>query len=424
MRLLLTLPEGQNIRNILENNFIEHFLEKWPNCEIVLFTPAYNISIFKNKWNKNQSLVFKEIIPYNLNKRDRFLLKFKRKVITYGLNFIVPFLIRKEREKWHVYYDKLVPFLKEKATDSIMLCTHVHLPHERPLANIASSLGIPVVGIVNSWDNVYKGIMTHVDEVLVWNEVNRTEMITMEAYPEDKVKIMGVHAFEPYFKKENLLSRKDFSDQIGLNPQRPILVYASIGQFVPFFEETFILDKMVEYSLKFEELNRPQIICRLHPWSKKSLFDRFQNIPGLVFSEFKTYIPTLNWAPSYEEVVFSMNMLSHADICVSPGSTMILESAFLETPFVVPVYNEYQPYIWKDYYSRFCLAWHFGRLVKNGWVKLATNNKEFFEQLDENLNDRGKYSKERGLISAEYIGGEREPIQKVLEAIARNFNKR
>jgi hypothetical protein len=421
MRLLLTLPEGQNIRNILENNFLDCFIEKWPNAEIVIFTPAYNIKEFTGKWGRNYPVTFKEIIPYTLDKRDRFWLKLKKKVISYGLNSLVPYIINQERKESHIYYNQLIPFLKEKANESIMLCTHMHLPHERPLANLATRIGIPVVGIVNSWDNVYKGIMTHVDEALVWNEVNRNEMFTMEAYPKNKVKVMGVHAFEPYFKKENLLPREGFANQIGLDPKKPILVYASIGQFVPFFEETFVLDKMVEYSLKFEEAKRPQIICRLHPWSKKALFDRFQHVPGLIFSEFKTYVPTVNWAPTYEEVVFSLNMLSHADICVSPGSTMVLESAFLDTPFVVPVYNEYQPYIWRDYYSRFCLAWHFGRLVKNNWVKLAMNNQEFFEQMDENLKFPEKYRKERSFISEEYIGDEREPIQKILEAISRNL---
>jgi hypothetical protein len=424
MRLLLCLPEGQNIRNLLENQILQRLLKLHPEAEIIIFTPAYNIREFTEKWNVNGRISFREIIPYSLSKKDRFWLKFKKLSIKYGLKKFIPAIIKQERKETLAYYHDLIPLFKEKPGETLMLCTHIHLPHERPLANLANSLSIPVIGIVNSWDNVYKGIMTHVDDVLVWNEVNRREMITMEAYPEDKVKIMGVHAFEPYFKKENLISREEFASQIGLDSNRPILVYASIGQFVPFFEETFILEKMVEYAMKFELSQRPQIICRLHPWSKKALFDRFQEIPGLVFSEFKTYIPTVNWAPTYEEVVFSMNMLSHAEICISPGSTMILESAFLDTPFVVPVYNEYQPYIWKDYYSRFCLAWHFGRLVKNGWVKLALNNKEFFEQLDENLNDRGKYARERGLISSEYIGSERKPIQKVIEAIDGNFKKK
>jgi len=422
MRLLLCLPEGQNIRNILENNFLNRYLEKRPDAEIIIFTPAFRIPEFTEKWNVNGKIIFKEIIPYTLNKRDRFWLKLKKLAIRYGLNWVVPGILNKERKNSIGYYDDLIPLLSEMPEKTIMLCTHIHLPHERPLANLATSLGIKVVGIVNSWDNVYKGIMTHVDKVLVWNEVNKNEMISMEAYPKSNVEIMGVHAFEPYFKKENLLSREAFSNQIGLDPDRPILVYASIGQFVPFFEETFVLDKMVEYCMQFEESKRPQIICRLHPWSKRALFDRFQDFPGLIFSEFKTYVPTINWAPTYSEVVFSFNMLSHADVCVSPGSTMVLESAFLDTPFVVPVYNDFQPFIWKDYYSRFCLVWHFGRLVKNGWVKPALNTQEFFAQLDENLSFPDKYQKERTLISNEYVGEIRDPLERILDSVLKYEN--
>lgn len=417
MRLLLCLPEGQNVRNILENNFLMRFLDKRPNAEIIIFTPAYRIPEFVEKWNVNGKIIFKEIIPYALNKRDRFWLKFKKGAIKYGLNWVALRIIDIERKNSHPYYDDLIPLFRKNPDNTIMLCTHIHLPHERPLANLANSFGIRVIGIVNSWDNVYKGIMTHVDKVLVWNEVNKNEMISMEAYPKSKVEIMGVHAFEPYFKKENLLSREAFSKQIGLDPNKPILVYASIGQFVPFFEETFVLDKMIEYCMQFEPAQRPQIICRLHPWSKRALFERFRDFSGIIFSEFNTYIPTINWAPTYSEVVFSFNMLAHANVCVSPGSTMILESAFLNTPFVVPVYNDYQPYIWKDYYSRFCLVWHFGRLVKNGWVKPALNTQEFFAQLDESLNFPDKYQIERSLISKEYVGDNREPVERILESV-------
>ncbi|MHB1277561.1 MAG: hypothetical protein ACYC1Q_04120, partial [Bacteroidia bacterium] len=297
-----------------------------------------------------------------------------------------------ERRELYPFYDSVKDIFKERAAETVLLCTHIHLAHERPLANLAYHYGIPVLGIVNSWDNVYKGIMTHVDKALVWNRVNKREMHSMEAYPEKSVDIFGVHAFEPYFDNSNLLSREDFARKIGLDPGRPILVYASLGQFVPFFEETFILDKLIEFCGKYDISNRPQIICRLHPWSKRALFDRFEGQEDLIYSEFKTYIPTLNWAPTFEEVVFSANMLHHADICISPGSTMVLESAYFNTPVVVPVYNDYQPYIWEDYYSRFCLAWHFGRLVRKNWIELARNDEEFFGQLGDYLAHPAKHT--------------------------------
>ena len=69
---------------------------------------------------------------------------------------------------------------------SLLLATHIHLHAEVPLLNAAYVRGIPTLGIVNSWDNVYKGIRAHPDYALVWSEINKKEMINFEGYEDAK----------------------------------------------------------------------------------------------------------------------------------------------------------------------------------------------------------------------------------------------
>ena len=71
-------------------------------------------------------------------------------------------------------------------------------------------LGIPTLGIVRSWDNVYKGIRRRPQQLAVWNTVNRDELLDLEGYRPDQVHIIGSPQFDPYFDADqNLEPRPD-----------------------------------------------------------------------------------------------------------------------------------------------------------------------------------------------------------------------
>jgi len=130
-------------------------------------------------------------------------------------------------------------------------CISIHLPYESSLLNASRRLGIPTVGIINSWDNVHKGIDSHPDIALVWNSVNENELITMEGYERKVIKQIGVLNFQQFFNDDNIWSREEVCEKMGLDPLRPIWMYASIGQYVAFFEETFLLDELIKLSLAY-----------------------------------------------------------------------------------------------------------------------------------------------------------------------------
>ncbi len=423
MRLLISLPEGQNVRNLLENGFLDKFMQIHPESEVVIFTPAYKIEEFTKKWGVSNKISFREMTPYSLKNKEKYLGTFRKKLVKYGLKSLAKILRNRERQFKIKFYENLKSFLLEYTNETVLLCTHIHLPHERPLANLAHQNGIPVIGIVNSWDNVFKGIQTHVDKALVWNHINKLEMVMMEGYSEKDVEIFGVHQFEPYFKNENIVKRDEFCNLLGLDPKRPYIVYACLGSFVPFFEETFLLNELIKFNESFAQDERPQIVCRLHPWSKKNQFSSFFNNKDILFSEFESYTPTLNWTPTYAEMVFTANMLKHAQICVTPGSTMALEACYFDTPVIVPVYNDYQSDVWKNYYKNYCLAMHFGRLIKKDYLELANNRNEFFKQLKLYFQEKNYRSENRMKLVKDYIGEIDNPTERIVFALTSKLNK-
>lgn len=104
----------------------------------------------------------------------------------------------------------------------------------------AQAIGVPVALAVASWDNLTnKGSIRAVpDRVIVWNEVQRQEAVTLHAVPPGRVELTGAHPFDRWFGRPPASSRRDFCGRVGLPPQRPyVLFLGSSGN---------IADKQVE----------------------------------------------------------------------------------------------------------------------------------------------------------------------------------
>ncbi len=114
-------------------------------------------------------------------------------------------------------------------------------------------------------------------------------------------------------------------------------------------------------------------------------------------------MPTLDWCPTREETILAANILHHSAVCMTPGSTMALEAAIFDTPTLVPIFNDYQPEVWDDYYGRYCLAWHFGRLVREKRLPLARNYDEMIDWINRYVADGSLYRQERARIVEEYV---------------------
>ena len=103
---------------------------------------------------------------------------------------------------------------------SLLLATHIHLLQEFELINAAKFLGISYLGIVRSWDNVYKGLQSRTDHVAVWNDINRNEVIEFDRYRPRDVTTIGVPQFDPYFASDVLWPRQKLAAQFNLDPAR------------------------------------------------------------------------------------------------------------------------------------------------------------------------------------------------------------
>jgi hypothetical protein len=138
------------------------------------------------------------------------------------------------------FCEELVPvdpgfeaFLREERPDLVLVTPLVTFEsYQTDYVKAAHRLGIPVVFIPFSWDNLTnKGLMrVHPDRVLVWNDVQRREAIDLHGCAPDTVAVTGAARFDDFFARTPFSSRESFLAEFGLDPARPLVLYLGSSQ--------------------------------------------------------------------------------------------------------------------------------------------------------------------------------------------------
>jgi hypothetical protein len=136
-------------------------------------------------------------------------------------------------------------YLREKQPDVLVTTPLVVLKTTQlDLTRAALELGIRNIFAVASWDHLSsKGELNFLPQrVVVWNEVQKSEAVTLHGIPADHVVVTGAQVFDDWFDKPPSTTRLEFCRRVGLRPDRPIVFYpcsALLEGSAP--ESTFVL---------------------------------------------------------------------------------------------------------------------------------------------------------------------------------------
>jgi hypothetical protein len=98
------------------------------------------------------------------------------------------------------------------------------------------------------------------------------------------------------------------------------------------------------------------------------------------------------------------NLLRHADVCISPGSTMSIETAIFDTPTIVPTFNPLVPEEYDRFFQQNWLNKHFRFLVEETTVALASSPDELIAAVRRALADRTWLAEGRRKIRDHLLG--------------------
>lgn len=168
------------------------------------------------------------------------------------------------------------------------------------------------------------------------------------------------------------------------------------------YDESYMLEWLMEQITSGAIPGRPQVICRLHPLSRLEQFLPWADHPDVRLSYMKGYIPTLGYTMSRDEVVQVSSMLRHSNLVITPGSTMTIEAAVFDTPVIVPVFHLYQQEMCERYYRTRVFGRHFGRIQQRNLVPIPNGPAETLEAINRCLEEPGWMSQQRRELVQDY----------------------
>lgn len=393
-QITISFTEGRVVRDLLWNNLPEILLEQ--GYEILFLTPAARVPQFTAQWSR-PGIDFYPLRPYQLDVRGERALRMRRILFSNGKQFL---------GWWRKIEPKFFELDQEYANiirgSNLVVITHPMFHSEIPVFRAAFELGIPTLGILRSWDNLHKGLRIYTDILAVWNQVNQEEACRLMGYDMGHVKILGGMQFDPYFAPDANWSRAQFARALNLDPERPIITLAMLGAFLHQYDESYLVEILLDAIRTGAIRGKPQLVLRLHPASKLEYFSKYMNLPDVRVSYAAGYIPTLGWSMSRDDVIFMANLLRHSDVVVSPGSTITIETAIFDTPTVVPIFHTYQPELGKEQFDHH-LRMHFKRLAELDLIPIIRRPEDLVPAINHCLSDRSWYKTQRAQLVRDYI---------------------
>ncbi len=407
----LALSEGNVYRDLVRLGMLRHLLARSADLRVVLLTQAWavpevleevrheRVVVARHDWFTPGRLVG-NLIQLRRRLRHRALIDAALKVE--ALNATAPPGIRD-------LFDRYPP--------SLVVSTHPLEVWEWDLIAFARRCGVPTLGVIKSWDNVLRHPQSRTDCVTVWGRANFREAQEVERYRSGEIRMVGACAFDRYFLPGVRADREAFWRSKGLDPTRPVVVFGTAGAFSGDWDETFMMDLLLEITEKDPDLRKVQIVCRLHPCSRLQYFWRYRDHPRVVLS-FGSYVKTLGWCMTVDEVDEMACMLKHADLVITPASTLSIEAPIFDTPTIVTLFSTVRPDLHARATEAGWLSMHFRPIVENDWLPLARTPDELGQMIRKAIADRTWYRDGRGAIVAEYVTfTDGRSYQRVAEAI-------
>ncbi len=400
VRVLLEIHEGQIVRNLLENRLLD-FLQAG-GAEVLLVNPALRVPVFTTAYPV-EMCDLGLLASSGLMRWENYEFALGQRLSRRGHHVLRRWLWRLAEPHVARHAARERALLKSWRPN-VVVSTHISQTYGRGLVAAANQLGISTIGNLNSWDNAWKGLKVRPKIVTCWSADNQAELCNMSSYLAGQVRVIGAPAFDVYSAPDAQWTRAELCNALGLDPARPILLFATLGQFKQQIDETNPLEVLLRAIDAGVLPSNLQVIVRLHPWSRETYFKQFLRHPAVTVSRYEHYIPGLTWSPTCAEAMLAGNLMRHADVVISPGSSMVIEAAIFDTPVVVPVFNEYMPEVFENYFQQTWLNQHFGRIYQNDWTCVAKQPEQMILAINIAMKNPDWYQAGRQQIRRNILG--------------------
>lgn len=134
-------------------------------------------------------------------------------------------------------------FIKYEQPDLVLVTPLVDYgSYQTDYVKSAHRLGVPVVFVPFSWDNLTNRGLIRIepDRVLVWNDMQKREAVELHGVSPERVIVTGAPRFDEFFAMTPATTWEAFCAQSGLSPASLFLLYVCSSEFVAPREVEFV----------------------------------------------------------------------------------------------------------------------------------------------------------------------------------------
>lgn len=267
----------------------------------------------------------------------------------------------------------------EQFRPHLVVISHVQNPTIKPYVVAATKRGIPILGMIGSWDQATtKGpLCPGIARYIVQTPIMRRELITYHNVPESKIEVAGWPQMDIYKKPGVIQPRESFLQSLGIPAENKILLFAANSSRLGAHEPSIM--QYISRKLKANIYGYPcTLVIRPHPrdaeWQTR--FSQMHDPPNAIV------LPA-----EKGRLDFLANLLAHADVTLASSGSVALDSAALDTPVINIGFDGD---LETDYYNsslRFCETDHYVNVIQSGGVRLVKSYQELDDAVIAYLKD-------------------------------------
>ena len=247
------------------------------------------------------------------------------------------------------------------------------------LIQAAKDAGVPVAGMVRSWDNLTsKGLIRAVpDLLLVNNDIVKSEAQKLHGIPESRIRVVGIPHYDRYPKPAH--PRGEFCRRLGLDPAKRFLLYAPTGD--RYLAKNRVDGEVIRIiaSVLPEEY---ELLVRLPPTDSANLEGGAP--PRVILHRPGAQVSTRPGAFKSNELTredddLLRDTLAYCELVVAGPSTIVIDAAVFDKPIILVGFDGASS---PPYYESIRRYWdydHFQPVLRSDGVRLAKSKEELTE---------------------------------------------
>ncbi len=420
--IFITITGGTVARNILRTGILSYLL-KDENNRVVLLVPEKVDDYFIQEFS-HPRVVFEKIPDIkNSSIRKFFTILFngltytetEQRMLKFGggdkgpesksmyyikhatFSLISRVKIFKYIARWveqYIFIEKDFDFLFEKYKPTLLFCSTMYSKLDVILIKAGKRFKVFSISMPKSWDTVGRLFFrAPSDAIVVNNPFMKDWIVSEQGLAGENIFICGIPQFDVYKQKTEFLTKGVFCSKTGLDPYKPIVLFASEGKWT-WWDDAYV-DELIH---KYNILKNYNLILRPHFSNlQEKKYHKFAHMKGVYIDD--THLRTSrafadHWDPSRENMEWFAEVLHQSSVVIAFMSTVVLDAFACDRPVInlcydLPVEGPTIPL--KELYN----SVHFNAVRKENPTAIAESAQEVMNWIETCVREPNIFIQER-----------------------------